>query len=263
MYNSWDLLSLASKKCFQLKFYLCTEPHVSTFSSLFIGWIFSHFNKCLLVVSVTEEADNGLFTFGLWVTTILMLAMAIVWALIAMGFAVLNASTKPIETITGPVGLYLWNLLASEYSFIQHITVVHLFWGTPPPHTDTTAATPSPHASSTSAPWRTTHEFSAASIVVSWQVSFTWGKKLRSQAKLVLWSTSDIEIGDKWEYLFPAGWDGCLLFTLTHLIQIATKRVGKLRQWTIWCPTVTKVVCPAATPGYTGEHVNVWMRSHW
>ena len=44
-----------------------------------------------------------------------MICMAIAWGLVAMGFAVLNASTKPIETITGPVGLYLWNLLASEY----------------------------------------------------------------------------------------------------------------------------------------------------
>ena len=64
---------------------------------------------------MTEEADNGLFTFGLWVATIVMICMAIAWGLVAMGFAVLNASTKPIETITGPVGLYLWNLLASKY----------------------------------------------------------------------------------------------------------------------------------------------------
>ena len=62
-----------------------------------------------------EITDHGLFNMALWVCVIVFVALGIVWGLVAAGFALLNAGTRPIETITGPMGLYLWNGLGCKY----------------------------------------------------------------------------------------------------------------------------------------------------
>lgn len=49
---------------------------------------------------------------GYWVSILIMLAMGIVWGLVSIGFTVYNIFGKPIETITGPLGLYIWNFCA-------------------------------------------------------------------------------------------------------------------------------------------------------
>ena len=61
--------------------------------------------------------DFGLFSFGLWVATVVTLALGVVWGLVSILFAMFNIFGKPIETITGPAGLYLWNGLACELHF--------------------------------------------------------------------------------------------------------------------------------------------------
>lgn len=68
----------------------------------------------VLLVSVKDLIEYGLFDFGLWVSTIVMLALGIVWGLVSLGFTAFNVVGKPIETITGPAGLYLWNGLACK-----------------------------------------------------------------------------------------------------------------------------------------------------
>ncbi|KAH9508572.1 hypothetical protein Btru_052052 [Bulinus truncatus] len=60
--------------------------------------------------------DFGLFSFSLYVSTLVMLVLAIVWGLVAIGFAVFNVFGRPIETITGPTSLYFWNILALLFS---------------------------------------------------------------------------------------------------------------------------------------------------
>ncbi|KAI8789987.1 clarin-3 [Biomphalaria glabrata] len=60
--------------------------------------------------------DFGLFCFSLYVATLVMLVLAIVWGLVSIGFAVFNVFGRPIETVTGPSGLYLWNSLAMLFS---------------------------------------------------------------------------------------------------------------------------------------------------
>ena len=68
------------------------------------------------MLSVKLDLINyGLFDFALWVTTIVMLSLSIVWGLVSIGFTAFNILGKPIETITGPMSLYLWNGLACEY----------------------------------------------------------------------------------------------------------------------------------------------------
>ena len=57
----------------------------------------------------------GLFDFGLWVSTVVFVVLGLVLGLVSIGFTLLNITTRPIETITGPLGLYVWNGLACEY----------------------------------------------------------------------------------------------------------------------------------------------------
>ncbi len=85
------------------------------------------FKICFVCVSVTSESsEHGMFNFAVWVSTIVVLILAIVWGLVSMGFSILNASTRPIETITGPVGLYLWNGLAGKFLFFVLLFSLYL-----------------------------------------------------------------------------------------------------------------------------------------
>jgi hypothetical protein len=67
-----------------------------------------------LCFSGYSQIEYGLFSFPLWVSTIVALSLAIVFGLVTIGFSVFNVFGRPIETITGPMGLYLWNFLACE-----------------------------------------------------------------------------------------------------------------------------------------------------
>lgn len=75
-----------------------------------------------------EEAlyKKGLFNYGFWVTSIISAALCIVFGLISVGFAIFNICGKPIETITGPMGLYLWNGAACKLFvfFFKKIKVI-------------------------------------------------------------------------------------------------------------------------------------------
>ncbi|XP_046335098.1 clarin-3-like isoform X2 [Haliotis rufescens] len=78
-------------------------------------------------INVKDLIEYGLFNFGLWVSTIVMLALGIVWGLVSLGFTAFNVVGKPIETITGPAGLYLWNGLACTFSLLGALLFVGLF----------------------------------------------------------------------------------------------------------------------------------------
>ncbi|XP_067657415.1 clarin-2-like isoform X1 [Haliotis asinina] len=78
-------------------------------------------------INVKDLIEYGLFNFGLWVSTIVMLALGIVWGLVSLGFTAFNVVGKPIETITGPAGLYLWNGLAGTFSLLGALLYVGLF----------------------------------------------------------------------------------------------------------------------------------------
>ncbi|XP_064630684.1 clarin-2-like isoform X2 [Lineus longissimus] len=78
-------------------------------------------------IIVPKEARNGLFNFGLWVATIIFSAFSIAWGLVCIGFVVLNVGTKPIETLTGPMGLYLWNAFALFFTLLSVIMYIILY----------------------------------------------------------------------------------------------------------------------------------------
>lgn len=71
--------------------------------------------------------ELGLFSYGLWVSTIVSAAVSMVFGVVAVGFAVFNLFGKPIETITGPLGLYLWNGLGFVFSLIEVVIFLVLF----------------------------------------------------------------------------------------------------------------------------------------
>ncbi|XP_037091940.1 clarin-3-like isoform X2 [Pollicipes pollicipes] len=62
--------------------------------------------------------------YGLWIATIVMMGAAIVFVLVAAMFAILNTATNPVETLTGVVGLYVWNGIAMFFEFL-----VLVLWG--------------------------------------------------------------------------------------------------------------------------------------
>ncbi|VDI38138.1 Hypothetical predicted protein, partial [Mytilus galloprovincialis] len=74
-----------------------------------------------------HDWEYGLFGFGYWVTILVMLSLGIVWGLVTISFTVFNIFGKPIETITGPLGLYLWNLLGLIFMLIGIILFAVLF----------------------------------------------------------------------------------------------------------------------------------------
>ena len=55
--------------------------------------------------------------------------LSIIFGLIASSFAILNISIKPVETINGPMGLYLWNTTAGKYrgggGYLTSVTNIH------------------------------------------------------------------------------------------------------------------------------------------
>ena len=70
-----------------------------------------------------EQIKYGLFSFPLWVCTIVFLSLSIVMGLVTIGFSIFNIFGRPIETITGPMGLYLWNGLSCERPLVLSLSV--------------------------------------------------------------------------------------------------------------------------------------------
>ena len=66
-----------------------------------------------------EPWQYGIFGIGYWVGVLVMFSFGIIWGLVSIGFTVFNIFGKPIETISGPLGLYVWNLLACKYLVVE------------------------------------------------------------------------------------------------------------------------------------------------
>jgi hypothetical protein len=70
----------------------------------------------------------GLFSFPIYVTTLVMLILAVISEFLAIGFGVFNVFGRPIETITGPSGLYVWNMLAFMFAAASIGTYLSLYF---------------------------------------------------------------------------------------------------------------------------------------
>jgi hypothetical protein len=54
--------------------------------------------------------------FGLWVFTILCVAISIIFGVVSCIFSIINTVMTPIESISGVNGLYLWNGMGALFS---------------------------------------------------------------------------------------------------------------------------------------------------
>jgi len=64
-----------------------------------------------------EQSKNpNLMAFGLWLFTVLCIAIAMIFGLVSSVFAIINTVMTPIEVITGIQGLFLWNGLGGLFS---------------------------------------------------------------------------------------------------------------------------------------------------
>lgn len=59
--------------------------------------------------------NPNLMAFGLWLFTVLCIAIAMVFGLVSSIFSIINTVMTPIEIITGIQGLFLWNGLAALF----------------------------------------------------------------------------------------------------------------------------------------------------
>ena len=126
----FECLHLTSIFLFRKKTFIRWKELKISFHFLIICfWIYdlcrnifqAFFSPYILFAVSKDRHELGLFNFGLWLSTIVFASLSIVLGLVALGFTLLNFFTKPIETITGPIGLYLWNSVACKYSSVYFL----------------------------------------------------------------------------------------------------------------------------------------------
>ncbi|XP_060078569.1 clarin-2-like [Ylistrum balloti] len=94
--------------------------------------VIDDYNNASAVLAQSSVKDElyefGLFPYGFWVATIVLSSLGMAWGLVSIGFSIFNIVGKPIETITGPMGLYLWNGLALLFSALGMVMYLVLFF---------------------------------------------------------------------------------------------------------------------------------------
>ncbi|KAK3097817.1 hypothetical protein FSP39_013468 [Pinctada imbricata] len=74
-----------------------------------------------------EDYAFALFPTYFWALTIAFMALGIAFSLVYIGFASFNVCAKPIETISGPLGLYMWNVIAIVFCLLAVIIYAVLY----------------------------------------------------------------------------------------------------------------------------------------
>lgn len=67
-------------------------------------------------VKTILKEDSPMIIYGLWLFTVLSVALSMLFGLVGAIFAVINSVTTPVELITGIPGLYLWNGMGALFS---------------------------------------------------------------------------------------------------------------------------------------------------
>ncbi|ELT88360.1 hypothetical protein CAPTEDRAFT_195645 [Capitella teleta] len=73
-----------------------------------------------------EVRGHGLFNFGLWLSSIVMVALGIIWGLVSMGFSALNAGVFSVTAVVIYVVLYYVDLkqnILTEEDIVELWTV--------------------------------------------------------------------------------------------------------------------------------------------
>ena len=72
----------------------------------------------------TEDNSFEFMDYGLWITTVIFLSLMLASQIISAGLCAFNTATVPIESIVGPMGIYLTNAMAGEIGKPQALPIV-------------------------------------------------------------------------------------------------------------------------------------------
>ncbi|XP_023239742.1 clarin-3-like isoform X2 [Centruroides sculpturatus] len=79
-------------------------------------------------VKTILKEDPPMIIYGLWLFTVLSVALSMLFGLVGAIFAVINSVTTPVELITGILGLYLWNGMGALFSLGAVISWILQFY---------------------------------------------------------------------------------------------------------------------------------------
>ncbi|CAK9299210.1 unnamed protein product [Gordionus sp. m RMFG-2023] len=78
---------------------------------------------------IPRYIDTRIFTYELWLSSIVLLIIAMIWAIISVFFALINSIIYPIDKMAGTMGLYLWNALSLAFTFLSTLLFTILYFG--------------------------------------------------------------------------------------------------------------------------------------
>jgi hypothetical protein len=115
-------VSLPLSFCHQMTLASCLVYHFPFLMSTFIHLInlpsplLCRRQPTFFTAAVKEELlrNPNLMPFGLWLFTVLCVAIAIIFGLVSSIFAIINTVMAPGEVISGIHGLFLWNGMGGE-----------------------------------------------------------------------------------------------------------------------------------------------------
>lgn len=76
--------------------------------------------------SSSTTLNDEFLSNGLWLSTVILLSLSSLFALIAGFFSMLNIFWSPFRTLTSPFGLYIWNAIAAILVLLTLIFFVSL-----------------------------------------------------------------------------------------------------------------------------------------
>ncbi|XP_067136624.1 clarin-3-like isoform X2 [Centruroides vittatus] len=81
-----------------------------------------------IIIKTILKEDPPMIIYGLWLFTVLSVALSMLFGLVGAIFAVINSVTTPVELITGILGLYLWNGMGALFSLGAVISWILQFY---------------------------------------------------------------------------------------------------------------------------------------
>jgi cellulose synthase/poly-beta-1,6-N-acetylglucosamine synthase-like glycosyltransferase len=76
----------------------------------------------------SATGEKKFLSAGLWLTTVIFLALSCIFALVSCFFSFLNIFWRPFRTLTSAFGLYIWNLIAAIICLLTMIFWLSLYF---------------------------------------------------------------------------------------------------------------------------------------
>jgi magnesium-transporting ATPase (P-type) len=86
------------------------------------------FDKQVKQLDDSATSEKHFLSAGLWLTTVIFLALSCIFALVSGFFSMLNIFWRPFRTLTSTFGLYIWNLIAAIICLLTMIFWLSLYF---------------------------------------------------------------------------------------------------------------------------------------